>query len=172
MYIRETFFLARAIGIRLNRYSLLLRCQAVSPILVIALLAPLTGCATFNPLTIGVGLASYKVTGKGLVDHALGVFMQKDCNILGGILSDNRAICENRRIFAKSRNVARVDNQANVFPTLRLSDSLQQIPYPTSEETGAIKELVKLKLNLSDSISSFDGPKEIELSVLSFTSSD
>tara|TARA_Y100000588_G_C14121952_1_gene867696 strand:- start:436 stop:954 length:519 start_codon:yes stop_codon:yes gene_type:complete len=172
LYIRETFFLARVIGIRLNRYRLLLRCQAVSSILVIVLLAPLTGCATFNPLTIGVGLASYKVTGKGLVDHALGVFTQKDCNILGAILSDNRAICENRRIFAKNRNSARVNNQVNVFPALRLSDSLQQITHPTSEGTRAIKEVVKLKLNLSDSIGSIDGPKETELSLLSFTSSD
>tara|TARA_B100001123_G_scaffold407643_1_gene500079 strand:+ start:243 stop:716 length:474 start_codon:yes stop_codon:yes gene_type:complete len=53
-----------------------------------------SGCATLNPITVGIGLVSYAATGKGLADHAIGKLTHKDCNILGGLFSPERKICE------------------------------------------------------------------------------
>ena len=83
----------------------------------------ISGCETLNPITLGVGLASYAATGKGLADHAIGTLMQSDCNILDGLLSAERKICEPldsavsrggfRGLFAGARTVE---------PQLKLSE--------------------------------------------------
>ena len=63
-------------------------------VLLAAALMLMSGCETLNPVTVGIGIVSYATTGKGLADHAIGKLTQKDCNILGGILSAERKICE------------------------------------------------------------------------------
>lgn len=53
-----------------------------------------SGCETLNPVTFGIGLVSLAATGKGLADHAMSKLTQKDCNIIGGLFSAQRKICE------------------------------------------------------------------------------
>lgn len=70
----------------------LLRVSMVLWIAVVALLSG--GCETLNPITLGIGLASYAATGKGFADHAIGTLTQRDCNILDGLLRSDRKRCE------------------------------------------------------------------------------
>jgi len=94
----------------------------------------LAGCETLQPLTLGLGVVSYVATGKGLTDHALGAVTEKDCNILQGLLSAERRICEPRdsRLAGRSDSpgpLARGEDRARdaaarPSPALRLAESL------------------------------------------------
>lgn len=44
----------------------------------------------------GAGAASYVLTGRSLLDHAAGAVTKKDCHLIGGVVSDERKICEPR----------------------------------------------------------------------------
>ena len=71
-------------------------------------------------------------TGKGLADHAIGILTQKDCNILGGIISPERKICEPLGSAAAQRGfkgfLAQSNADKDTGTTLRLSDSIALLP--------------------------------------------
>lgn len=130
--------------------------------LLVAALIPMSGCETLNPITMGAGIVSYATTGKGLADHAIGKLTQKDCNILGGILSSERKICEPLGSAAAQRGFKGFFARASVTvdgegTTLRLSESIAQLPSGvtlTSFETSPRGAPV---LRLSDTIESSKG---------------
>ncbi len=128
-------------------------------VLLGAALMLMSGCETLNPVTVGIGIVSYATTGKGLADHAIGKLTQKDCNILGGILSAERKICEPlgsaaaqrgfKGFFARSPAIE--DHEGT---ELRLSESLAKVPSGmelTSLEPFPLEAPV---LRLSDTIES------------------
>ena len=130
--------------------------------LLVAALMLTSGCETLNPVTVGVGIVSYATTGKGLADHAIGKLTQKDCNIIGGILSQERKICEPlgsaaaqrgfKGFFAQSPVVADDEGTA-----LRLSESIAQLP-PRMELTSFEPSPLQVAvLRLSDTIESSSG---------------
>ena len=92
----------------------------------------MSGCETLNPVSLGVGIFSYAATGKGLADHAIGKLTQKDCNILGGILSAERKICEPLGSAAAQLGFkgffARSDADEHTGTTLRLSEQIADLP--------------------------------------------
>ena len=129
-------------------------------LLLLALAAmTVSGCETLSPVTLGVGIVSFATTGKGLADHAIGKLTQKDCNILGGILSTERKICEPlgsaaaqlgfKGFFAKA-----VPEPVDEGTTLRLSE---QVAAPISDLQVSGAELVVSTtpvLRLSDTLHS------------------
>ena len=110
------------------------------------------GCETLNPITLGIGLASYAATGKGLADHAIGTLTQRDCNILDGLLRSDRKICEPHGSSAaqtgfKGLFASRGANE----PRLRLSDRrVQPTPALDVMNFGSLAQAPHLRL--SDSI--------------------
>ena len=92
----------------------------------------MSGCETLTPVSLGVGIVSYATTGKGLADHAIGILTQKDCNILGGIISPERKICEPLGSAAAQRGfkgfLAQSNADKDTGTTLRLSDSIALLP--------------------------------------------
>ena len=124
-----------------------------STVLCVCLLC-LSGCETLNPLTIGVGLASYATTGKGLADHAIGTFTQQDCNIIGGLFSAARRICEPKGSQAADLGFKGLFAQSwqDEAPHLQLSETVAEMAAPVAvgdAETDAVPVPV---LRLSDSI--------------------
>ena len=82
-----------------------------------------SGCETLNPITLGVGLASYAATGKGLADHAIGTLTSLDCNILDGLLSAERKICEpHGSLAAQTGFKGLFAGRPETSPRLRLSE--------------------------------------------------
>ena len=101
--------------------------------LLVAALLLTAGCETLNPVTLGAGIVSYATTGKGLADHAIGKLTQKDCNIIGGILSQERKICEPLGSAAAQRGFKGFFAQSPVVvddegTALRLSESIARLP--------------------------------------------
>ena len=105
--------------------------ETIAVLLAVALML-MSGCETLNPVTVGFGIVSYATTGKGLADHAIGKLTQKDCNILGGILSAERKICEPLGSAAAQRgfkgffdrSIAVVDDEGT---QLRLSENIAKV---------------------------------------------
>ena len=63
----------------------------------------LSGCAipllaglTLNEFNTGTSIISTSLTGKGLADHALSLATRSNCNLIGGLLRNDRALCEKR----------------------------------------------------------------------------
>lgn len=105
-------------------------CRVRAVLLAALSLFSLSGCETLNPLTVGAGVASYVATGKGLADHAIGTFMNKDCNILEGLLRPDRHICEPIGSAATASEFKGIFNTGSLAarerrPRLRLSESVQ-----------------------------------------------
>ncbi len=117
-------------------------------ILVLALGA--SGCGTLNPITMGVGIASYVATGKGLVDHAIGTVTKKDCNILGGLLRGDRKICEPHGSAAAKLGFRGLF-APKPTPKLRLSDSMAVTVAESASVESSLPTLSP-SLRLSDSI--------------------
>ena len=116
-----------------------------------------SGCETLNPVTVGVGIVSYATTGKGLADHAIGKLTQKDCNILGGILSTERKICEPLGSAAAQRGFkgffARAKPAGHDGGTkLRLSESIVTMPAGTKVTNLESLPADTPVLRLSDSV--------------------
>ena len=117
------------------------------------LVVVLGGCETLNPITLGVGLASYAATGKGLADHAIGTLTQRDCNILNGLLSPDRKICEPIGSAAAAGGFKGLFATRHATePRLRLSVT-RVIPTPALEDMSFAETSAKPVLRLSDSIS-------------------
>jgi len=130
--------------------------------LLLAALMLMSGCETLSPVTVGVGIVSYATTGKGLADHAIGKLTQKDCNIIGGILSKERKICEPLGSAAAQRGFKGFFAQPPVVvddegTALRLSEGLTQLP-PRMELTSFEPSPLQVSvLRLSDTIKSPSG---------------
>lgn len=118
--------------------------------LILALVLGTSGCETLNPITMGVGIASYMATGKGLASHAIGTVTQKDCNILGGLLRSDRKICEPRGSAAAELGFKGLFPRKS-GPVLRLSDSMAVAAAETPSLEPAFPTLVP-NLRLTDSI--------------------
>ena len=122
----------------------------------------LAGCETLNPITMGAGIVSYATTGKGLADHALGRLTRKDCNILGGLLSAERKICEPLGSAAAQQGfkgffAASSPGANGVGTKLRLSESIAEVR-PVSEVSRSVHfPLDTPILRLSDTIESSSG---------------
>lgn len=126
------------------------------PLLALGVLAALAGtqvgCETLNPITVGVGLASFAATGKGLADHAFGVLTQSDCNIPDGLLNAERRICEPHGSVAAQQRFKGIFASAHDNPpALRLSErpvalspALSSLQFPEADALGSLR--------LSDSI--------------------
>ncbi len=116
------------------------------------LLNGLTGCETLTPVTMGVGMASYMATGKGLADHAIGSITQSDCNILEGLLSGERRICEPRGTGVLGRVAPTGPSKAGTAraPALRLSDTFAALA--DVDDAGVGVPSSPPALRLSDSI--------------------
>ncbi|MGE0385780.1 MAG: hypothetical protein AB7Q97_13695 [Gammaproteobacteria bacterium] len=72
---------------------------AIGLTLLASAIAGTGGCAAVGTIVTseymtGITVVSYLATGKGLSDHALGIATHEDCNVVSGVLSAERAICE------------------------------------------------------------------------------
>lgn len=149
-------------------------CRILTLAAVVALTLSTSGCETINPITLGIGVASYVATGKGLADHALGALADKDCNIIEGLLSLERRICEPKgspgtqggfRGLLSYRDRGGSD-LARIAPKLRLSETWYDHPQHAGHEITLTAERA-LTLRLSDSItpSAVRPPRQAALGV-------
>jgi hypothetical protein len=123
----------------------------------LALTLAVSGCETINPITLGIGVASYVVTGKGLADHALGIVADKDCNLIEGLLSAERGICEPKGSYPTrggfggllSYRDAGAADRSVIEPRLRLSESRYDPRQSTPRETTLTADALALRLSES-----------------------
>src|SRR5947208_2242855 len=94
----------------------------IRPLACLAIPLLCSGCALgaagiAADILAGTSLASLTVSGKGLGDHAVSAASGKDCNVLGGMLRSDRAICEDYKQAGSGRPVL-IEMPPPPMPTL------------------------------------------------------
>lgn len=142
-------------------------------LLALLSLATMTGCgAVFaiaqHEVLTGAGVASYVFTGKSLLDHAAGKITNKDCSLIGGVLSSKRKICEpldSEHAQSGFRGIVAMLDKNNLdettiiapagAPSLRLSDTIaKNKPDGQLQDKSMLTTHSPANLRFSESVSS------------------